>query len=284
MEGLPNDDKTIWPRSRWSGTTSVQSQPFCHQYPSNGYTVPDGNDRLQAYEAPTVSMAYQSVGPYTNTPGLSPGVGHGHYGGGYQPTMNVTYGLEGNLPPASQNKIPPEEWHCQDGAQQEHSAIPYDAQYSPNHLLQDSSHHPGVPENKPSGNHLSKHFQNTYSTIYNPTSGQPSNVVSAPPRTILPNPNPEQSRRPSSGSLSDSSTAYSIQCTACGETLTGPHANGNLTRHRRSQRCTAAVEKRSYECDRCDAKFQRSDALLTHKRKKHGHPPGLPRSSHVDGE
>ncbi|CAI6332132.1 unnamed protein product [Periconia digitata] len=75
--------------------------------------------------------------------------------------------------------------------------------------------------------------------------------------------------------------SHFVQC-KCGEILRGPHANGNLTRHRRSRKCTVPGEKRVLLCDKCDTQFQRSDALLNHKRKKHNAPPGTPRALQMD--
>ncbi|KAF1969202.1 hypothetical protein BU23DRAFT_557881 [Bimuria novae-zelandiae CBS 107.79] len=73
---------------------------------------------------------------------------------------------------------------------------------------------------------------------------------------------------------------YTVQC-ACGLVLTGAHAKGNLKRHQRSQKCTASAETRSCMCLDCGQTFLRSDALLNHRRKRHGAPPGQnrPRNS-----
>lgn len=71
---------------------------------------------------------------------------------------------------------------------------------------------------------------------------------------------------------------YTVQC-ECGWTLRGTHASGNLKRHRRSQHCTSSQEKRQHVCLECGKVFQRSDALLNHKRKKHGVAPSQPRNS-----
>lgn len=58
-----------------------------------------------------------------------------------------------------------------------------------------------------------------------------------------------------------------VRC-ECGLVLRGPHAKGNLTRHRKSRICTAYSETRQCVCPYCNQVFRRSDALLVHTRKR----------------
>lgn len=80
--------------------------------------------------------------------------------------------------------------------------------------------------------------------------------------------NPSSAR----GSLEPSPTV--VQCSECGKTLTGSYASGNLTRHQKSKQCAASKNRKVFVCgiDGCPNQYERSDALLNHKRKKHDHP------------
>lgn len=58
----------------------------------------------------------------------------------------------------------------------------------------------------------------------------------------------------------------------CGTVLTGVHAVGNMTRHLKSQNCTASGKDRTrYVCpvQGCDKRYIRSDGLKVHLRKRH---------------
>ncbi|KAF2682815.1 hypothetical protein K458DRAFT_419657 [Lentithecium fluviatile CBS 122367] len=72
-------------------------------------------------------------------------------------------------------------------------------------------------------------------------------------------------------------TEFAIRCDNCNTILTGAHAVGNLTRHKRSLKCGSSGQRKDYACPRCGKVYHRSDALLNHNRKHHGAPPGAPR-------
>ncbi|KAF2133055.1 hypothetical protein P153DRAFT_178788 [Dothidotthia symphoricarpi CBS 119687] len=75
---------------------------------------------------------------------------------------------------------------------------------------------------------------------------------------------------------------YSVPCPyRCGTILTGVHAIGNLTRHIKSQSCTASGRtKAKYPCPigGCDREYTRSDGLKVHMRRRHNAPPALPKN------
>jgi uncharacterized Zn-finger protein len=76
-----------------------------------------------------------------------------------------------------------------------------------------------------------------------------------------------------------------VACPRCGKVLTGSHAPGNLTRHQKSRSCAASPNRKQFFCDfsGCQNQYERSDALLNHKRRKHNAPgPSKPskRSHH----
>jgi hypothetical protein len=81
---------------------------------------------------------------------------------------------------------------------------------------------------------------------------------------------------------------YSIACPyRCGRVLTGVHAVGNLTRHLKSEGCSASGRaKPKYTCpiEGCRSEYNRSDGLRVHLRRRHGAPPAQPRSATpIDG-
>lgn len=78
----------------------------------------------------------------------------------------------------------------------------------------------------------------------------------------------------------------SVVCSKCDKVLKGPYASGNLTRHHKSRSCAASRNRRPFLCDfeGCSNQYERSDALLNHKRKKHGAPgPSKPPRRYQQG-
>ncbi|KAF2653131.1 hypothetical protein K491DRAFT_680817 [Lophiostoma macrostomum CBS 122681] len=69
-----------------------------------------------------------------------------------------------------------------------------------------------------------------------------------------------------------SNLRHVVQCLHCKTILTGDHASGNLTRHKKSKKCALSSQTRIFPCDEpgCDKAYYRSDALLNHKRRCHG--------------
>lgn len=73
----------------------------------------------------------------------------------------------------------------------------------------------------------------------------------------------------------------SIACPyGCGTVLTGVHAQGNLTRHLKSQSCRSGRPKVKYVClvPGCGREYTRSDGLRVHMSKRHGEYPPLRRA------
>ncbi|KAF2028124.1 hypothetical protein EK21DRAFT_102077 [Setomelanomma holmii] len=79
-----------------------------------------------------------------------------------------------------------------------------------------------------------------------------------------------------------SGAEYSVACpNRCGAVLTGVHADGNLTRHLKTQACAASGRaKVRYPCpiQGCVKEYARSDGLKVHMRKQHGAPPPMPKN------
>jgi uncharacterized C2H2 Zn-finger protein len=87
--------------------------------------------------------------------------------------------------------------------------------------------------------------------------------------SVTPFPTPTTPRREDE----NVNAGYSVPC-GCGHIFTGEYAKGNLMRHQKSLSCKALRETREYLCSDCGQIFRRSDALLNHRRKRHGAPPG----------
>ncbi|KAF2008133.1 hypothetical protein P154DRAFT_528756 [Amniculicola lignicola CBS 123094] len=105
-------------------------------------------------------------------------------------------------------------------------------------------------------------------SILSPPANQPSLL-----QTVTVGYDEQENRRtlPVSRGSSSSVSDVTIQC-GCGKILTGPHARGNLTRHQKSEGCTASdVESTRYTCPiaECGKSYARSDGLRAHIRRKH---------------
>ncbi|KAF2465043.1 uncharacterized protein BDR25DRAFT_380106 [Lindgomyces ingoldianus] len=85
------------------------------------------------------------------------------------------------------------------------------------------------------------------------------------------------------GSTVSRNQDHSVRCEFCGKLLYGPHADGNLKRHQKSLECNSSEKRREWPCDQCHKVYQRSDGLLVHKRKRHGHPPAERRVKETTG-
>lgn len=57
-----------------------------------------------------------------------------------------------------------------------------------------------------------------------------------------------------------------VICPNCGQVLTGPHAAGNLTRHRK----TCGMNAKKVSCTFCGKAYARSDSMHKHERNAHG--------------
>ncbi|KAF2174565.1 hypothetical protein K469DRAFT_707100, partial [Zopfia rhizophila CBS 207.26] len=75
----------------------------------------------------------------------------------------------------------------------------------------------------------------------------------------------------------------SATCGNCGLVLNGIYSVGNLARHQKSQKCASSQRGKIHTCRQCLEKFQRSDGLLAHKRRKHGEPQAKPKKRDMAG-
>ncbi|KAF2634982.1 hypothetical protein P280DRAFT_207468 [Massarina eburnea CBS 473.64] len=270
-----------WPKTAWDETTPANYHQSKPQYGTEEYTTDHGSSGAEPYQASTTDIQHRSLRSDTYSSDLTPISGSGDYNAEYPGPVNIGYALDPL--PASNNVFPHQEWQSQGGAQQDRYPMGYGPYRHQTLTSQNQSYYDSIDSGKQPGYFPSERVQgiDNMVPIVPSVQSSPEKSMMAPPRAAMAT-GPDPDRRPSSGKLYDNQAPYSIRCDACGEVLTGAHANGNLTRHKRSQKCTAPVEKRSYECGLCDGKFQRSDALLTHRRKKHGHPQGQSRTCHTD--
>ncbi|OAL44159.1 hypothetical protein IQ07DRAFT_649596 [Pyrenochaeta sp. DS3sAY3a] len=153
-----------------------------------------------------------------------------------------------------------------------------------------------VPTHQPNPAYISQSSNNQSFNQHGQYPAQTASLTIAQPSYELPaSPQPAQSVPQTSYSPSSSQQQTSIPQGSpqsmdeyttvcpynCGTILTGVHAQGNLTRHLKSQACSGsgrAKMKHSCPVDRCGREYTRSDGLRVHMRRRHGAPPALSRA------